>query len=201
MCVVSLKRWGLDYVVLTSVDRDDITDGGASHIAQTVLNLKRSNPRLLVECLTPDFRGDLKCVETVVNSGLDVYAHNVETVEPLQRFVRDYRAGYNQSLSVLKHAKTIKPKIITKTSLMLGCGERPDEIRQTLKDLRTAQVDVITFGQYLRPTKRHMKVAEYVTPETFKLWQTEAEALGFLVWTDAMLFVVACVNRMSCVRV
>lgn len=178
----AIHKWGLDYVVLTSVDRDDLPDGGAAHIAKTVHLLK--NPSTgkapLVECLTPDFRGELKYVEQVALSGLDVYAHNVETVEALQRVVRDYRAGYKQSLSVLQHVKKVKPSMITKTSIMLGCGEKEEEVRQTLKDLRGIGVDVVTFGQYLRPTKRHMKVAEYVTPEVFKMWQEESEKMGFL---------------------
>lgn len=176
----AIGKWGLDYVVLTSVDRDDLPDGGAAHIAKTVTLLKQQAKAPLVECLTPDFQGNLKLVEQVALAGLDVYAHNVETVEALQRYVRDYRAGYKQSLSVLKHVKQVAPHIITKTSIMLGCGETPEEIRQTLKDLRAADVQVVTFGQYLRPSKKHMKVSEWVTPQTFEMWQQEAEQMGFL---------------------
>ena len=176
----AIAKWGLDYVVLTSVDRDDLSDGGSAHIAKTIALLKQKNPHLLVECLTPDFQGDLSHVRAVAGSGLDVYAHNIETVEGLQRFVRDRRAGYRQSLSVLSFVKQSFPQLLTKTSIMLGCGETVDEVRQTLLDLRTAGVDVVTFGQYLRPTPKHMKVAEYVKPDEFERWQREAEALGFL---------------------
>jgi lipoic acid synthetase len=119
-------------------------------------------------------------VSLVAGSGLDVYAHNIETVEALQRFVRDHRANYQQSMSVLKHVKDTFPQLITKTSIMLGCGETQAEVRATLSDLRANGVDVVTFGQYLRPTKRHMKVAEFVTPEAFQAWKREAESMGFL---------------------
>ena len=176
----AIAQWGLDYVVLTSVDRDDLADGGAAHIAQTVSLLKQKNPQLLVECLTPDFQGDLRLVQAVAASGLDVYAHNVETVEGLQRHVRDHRAGYRQSLSVLAHVKQSFPHLITKTSIMLGCGETAEELQQTLTDLRAARVDVVTFGQYLRPTPRHMKVAAFIEPAVFEEWQRVAEAMGFL---------------------
>uniref|UniRef100_T1J1Q1 Lipoyl synthase, mitochondrial n=1 Tax=Strigamia maritima TaxID=126957 RepID=T1J1Q1_STRMM len=175
----AITQWGLDYVVLTSVDRDDLTDGGSNHIAETVRELKRQNPKILVECLTPDFRGDMTAVAIVANSGLDVYAHNVETVEQYQKFVRDPRANYNQSLSVLRHVKTIKGDLVTKTSIMLGFGETDEQVRQTLKDLRTADVDCVTLGQYMQPTKRHLPVTEYVTPEKFKYWEEVGEELGF----------------------
>ena len=177
----AIHKWGLDYVVLTSVDRDDLQDGGSSHIAKTVTMLKQnSSTPPLVEVLTPDFSGKLHDVERVARSGLDVYAHNVETVEGLQRFVRDRRASYRQSLAVLEHAKAVQPSLVTKTSIMLGCGETDEEVKQTLADLRGVGVDVVTFGQYLRPTKRHMKVTTYVTPEKFAEWQTYAESCGFL---------------------
>ncbi|KAL5012739.1 hypothetical protein ScPMuIL_011290 [Solemya velum] len=175
----AIVSWGLDYVVLTSVDRDDIPDGGASHFAQTVKEIKKSKSSILVECLTPDFQGDRVCIETVVDSGLDVYAHNMETVEELQPFVRDRRANYNQSLAVLKYAKLYKPSLITKTSLMLGLGEKDDEIMKTMEDLRKIDVDCITVGQYMQPTKRHLKVKEYVSPEKFKHWEDIGKSLGF----------------------
>ncbi|CDR88912.1 related to LIP5-lipoic acid synthase [Sporisorium scitamineum] len=176
----AISRWGLGYIVLTSVDRDDLADGGAKHIASTISKIKFKSPKILVEALVPDFSGDKQCVETIVHSGLDVFAHNVETVERTTPFVRDRRAKYRQSLSVLSHAKASSPTLITKTSIMLGCGERDHEVEQTLCDLREANVDVVTFGQYMRPTKRHMKVEEYVSPEKFKHWQEKAEGLGFL---------------------
>ena len=161
------------------MDRDDLPDQGAAHFAQTVRGLKSRNPRLLVECLTPDFRGQAHLIGQVAGSGLDVYAHNLETVERLQRRVRDHRAGYSQSLFVLEEAKRQVPTLLTKTSLMLGVGEAAEDIRATLRDLRTAGCDVVTFGQYLRPTKRHMPVREFVTPERFAEWQAEAEGMGF----------------------
>uniref|UniRef100_H3ABS5 Lipoyl synthase, mitochondrial n=1 Tax=Latimeria chalumnae TaxID=7897 RepID=H3ABS5_LATCH len=176
----AIAEWGLDYVVLTSVDRDDIADGGAAHFAQTVANLKQRNPKILVECLTPDFRGDLKSVEKIALSGLDVYAHNVETVRELQRKARDPRANFDQSLSVLQHAKKVQPDLISKTSIMLGLGETDEQVYATMKELREAGVDCVTLGQYMQPTKRHLKVDEYITPEKFKYWENIGDELGFL---------------------
>jgi len=175
----AVAAWGVDYIVLTSVDRDDIPDGGSGHFATTVDLIKYNKPELLVECLVSDFRGDLKAVEKLALSGLDVYAHNVETVKRLQSFVRDPRAGYEQSLSTLKHAKTVKPDLYTKTSLMLGLGETDEEVIQTMKDLRAIDVDVVTFGQYLRPTEHHLSVVSYVTPEKFDYFREVGEELGF----------------------
>lgn len=174
-----MANWGVDYIVLTSVDRDDIEDGGAQHFAHTVELLKHKKPELLVECLVSDFQGMLDSVETLALSGLDVYAHNVETVERLQRFVRDPRANYQQSLSTLAHAKKVKPGLYTKTSLMLGLGETDEEVIQTMKDLRAIDVDVVTFGQYLRPTENHLAVVEYVTPEKFDRFREIGEEMGF----------------------
>lgn len=175
----AVYNWGVDYIVLTSVDRDDIPDGGASHFATTVELLKHKKPELLVECLVSDFRGDLDSVSLLAQSGLDVYAHNVETVERLQKFVRDPRAGYRQSLSTLQEAKRVKPELYTKTSLMLGLGETDEEVIQAMKDLRAVDVDVVTFGQYLRPTEQHLSVVEYVTPEKFDYFRKVGEELGF----------------------
>lgn len=175
----AVAKWGVDYIVLTSVDRDDIPDGGAGHFATTVELLKHKKPELLVECLVSDFRGDEASVETLAKSGLDVYAHNVETVERLQKFVRDSRAGYWQSINTLKHAKKVKPDLYTKTSLMLGLGESDEEVIQTMKDLRSVDVDVVTFGQYLRPTENHLSVVEYVKPEKFEHFKKVGEEMGF----------------------
>ena len=175
----AVTAWGLDYVVLTSVDRDDMEDQGAEHFATTVENLRKRSSKLLIECLTPDFRGNKDLISRVANSGLNVFAHNVETVERLQRRVRDYRAGYHQSLEVLKIAKESKPGLVTKTSIMLGCGETNDDVYKTLEDLRKTDVDVVTLGQYLRPTRRHMSVKRYVTPEEFESWQDIANEMGF----------------------
>jgi len=176
-------KWGLDYVVLTSVDRDDIEDQGSGHFSAVVRKLKEKSraagKELLVEALTPDFRGEMDLVAKVANSGLDVYAHNIETVEKLTKRVRDRRAGYGQTLSVLEHAKIANPSVLTKTSIMLGLGETDEDIRQTLNDLRNVDVDVVTFGQYLQPSRRHLPVKEYVTPEKYDEWRVEAEGMGF----------------------
>ncbi|KKZ60581.1 lipoyl synthase, mitochondrial [[Emmonsia] crescens] len=176
----ALSRWGLGYVVLTSVDRDDLADGGARHFAETVLKIKQKAPNILVECLTGDYAGDLEMVSLVANSGLDVYAHNVETVEALTPSVRDRRATFQQSLRVLKAAKSAKPDLITKTSLMLGLGETEAQLWDALRALRAVDVDVVTFGQYMRPTKRHMAVHEYVRPDVFDMWKERALEMGFL---------------------
>lgn len=176
---IAIASWGVDYIVLTSVDRDDIPDGGSGHFAETVKALKNLKPEIMVECLTSDFRGDLKAVDTLAHSGLDVFAHNIETVRRLQRIVRDPRAGYEQSLSVLKHAKVSKEGMFTKSSIMLGLGESDDELKQTMADLREIDVDILTLGQYLQPTPLHLTVKEYVTPEKFDFWKEYGESIGF----------------------
>ncbi|MCH0628381.1 lipoyl synthase [Kocuria palustris] len=176
----AISRWGLGYVVLTTVDRDDLVDGGAHHLKETVEKIKQKAPQILVEVLSGDFRGDLDMVEVLALLGLDVYAHNLETVEALTPHIRDRRATYRQSLAVLERAKQTKPLLVTKTSLMLGFGELDEQVLQTLKDLREIKCDVVTFGQYMRPTKRHMKVVEYVTPEKFDYWRDKALEMGFL---------------------
>ncbi|CAM9141452.1 unnamed protein product [Hapterophycus canaliculatus] len=181
MPVQAISRWGIDYVVLTSVDRDDLDDGGADHFATTVELIKAAKPDMLVECLVSDFRGDFAAVDRLATSGLDVYAHNVETVRRLQPYVRDNRAGYDQSLSVLERAKVAGEAagVYTKTSLMLGLGETEEEILEAMRDLRAAGVDVLTLGQYLRPTDHHLAVVEYVTPEKFDQYARQGEAMGF----------------------
>ncbi|KAG7698597.1 hypothetical protein KL930_001375 [Ogataea haglerorum] len=176
----AISRWGLGYVVLTTVDRDDLPDGGSYHLRSTVEKIKEKAPQILVECLSGDFRGDLEMVKVLASSPLDVFAHNLETVEDLTPHIRDRRATYRQSLSVLRTAKETNSDLVTKTSLMLGFGETDEQILQTLKDLRENNVDVVTFGQYMRPTKRHMKVVEYVTPEKFEHWKNVALDMGFL---------------------
>jgi lipoic acid synthetase len=171
---------GLRYVVLTSVNRDDLPDGGAAHFAATVRAIRRASPQTAVEALTPDFQGVLADVETVVDSGLQVFAQNVETVERLTHPVRDPRAGYRQTLDVLAHAKRHRTEVYTKTSLMLGLGETDGEILATMDDLRAVGVDLLTLGQYLRPTANHLPVQRYVTPEEFDRFRREALARGFL---------------------
>jgi lipoic acid synthetase len=170
----------LKYVVITSVDRDDLPDQGASHFAKTIETIKLNNPQLIVEILTPDFRGERHLIDIVTNSKPDVFAHNVETVERLQKKIRDPRAGYQQSLNVLTYVKDKNPKMYTKSSIMLGFGEEDDEVRKTLKDLRDIGCDVVTFGQYLQPTSKHLKVEKFVSPEEFSYWKKEAESMGFL---------------------
>ena len=176
----AIAQMGLEYVVITSVDRDDLPDQGAEHFARTIRTIKANDPKLIVEVLTPDFRGRRECLVPVVEARPDVYAHNVETVERLTKRVRDPRATYRQSLDVLKMIKEIDPTRYTKSSIMLGLGEEKEEVMQALRDLRSVGCDVVTFGQYLQPTKRHLKVEAYVTPEDFKEWQEIAEGMGFL---------------------
>ncbi|WP_261664425.1 lipoyl synthase [Deinococcus sp. Marseille-Q6407] len=176
----SVKLMGLKYVVLTSVDRDDLPDGGAYHFAKTITAIKRLNPGTRVESLTPDFGGNKACVELVLDTGVDTYAQNLETVERLTHPVRDRRAGYWQTIEVLRHAKQYRPDVVTKTSIMLGLGETREEVTQAMKDLRAAGVDVVTFGQYLRPTQHHLPVERYISPAEFNEIRDEGLSLGFL---------------------
>ena len=175
---VQLMRLG--YVVLTSVNRDDLADGGARHFADCVREIKRLNPATAVEALTPDFQGVLADVETVVDSGLEVFAQNVETVRRLTHPVRDPRASYEQTIAVLAHAKRHRPAVLTKTSLMLGLGESEAEILATMDDLRAIGVDLLTLGQYLRPTVNHLAVERFVTPDEFAQYREAALERGFV---------------------
>ncbi|HSC08721.1 MAG TPA: lipoyl synthase [Steroidobacteraceae bacterium] len=170
----------LRYVVLTSVDRDDLADGGAAHYAACVRAIKRAHPGTAVEALTPDFQGVLKDVETVIDSGVEVFAQNIETVRRLTHPVRDPRAGYQQTLDVLAHAKHYRPAVLTKTSLMLGLGETDAEILETMNDLRGIAVDILTLGQYLRPTAHHLPVERFVTPDQFEQYRLRGLERGFL---------------------
>jgi len=165
---------GLDYVVLTSVDRDDLPDQGAGHFAETIREIKRRDSDILVEVLIPDFQGEPELVQKIIDAEPDVIAHNVETVERLQWPVRDRRAGYEQSLSVLQQAAQ-ESDAYTKTSIMLGVGEYHHEVYQTLRDLRAVGVDIVTFGQYLQPSRSHLEVSEFVHPDVFDTWQQVAE--------------------------
>ena len=164
---------GLDYVVLTSVDRDDLPDQGAEHFAETIREIKRRDSSILVEALTPDFQGEMELVDTVAEAGADVLAHNVETVERLQWPVRDRRAGYEQSLKVLE--RYAESDAYAKTSLMLGVGEYDHEVYQTMGDLREVGTDIVTFGQYLQPSRSHLEVFDYVHPDKFDTWERVAE--------------------------
>jgi len=175
----ALSQMGLTYVVLTSVDRDDLPDGGASHFAKTIQLVKERIPGLLVEVLIPDFQNDLDAIRSVVDARPDVIAHNVETTLSLSPAVRDPRAGYWQSLSVLRTIKRLNPRAHTKSSIMVGLGETEEEVTQTMVHLRRADVDFLTVGQYLRPSQRHLKVEEYVAPNQFERYRAIGEKLGF----------------------
>lgn len=177
--VEALRSLNLEYVVLTSVDRDDLPDGGSSHLAECVRAIKENFPNMLVEILIPDFQGDDSAIENIVRSNPDVIAHNVETVERLQKRVRDSKAGYSQSLYVLRKIKEINPQVLTKSSIMVGVSETKEEVIQTMKDLRFIDVDFLTIGQYMRPTFRHMRVKEYVKPEIFDEYREIGLDLGF----------------------
>ncbi len=168
-----------DYVVLTSVTRDDLQDGGASHFAGCISEIKRAYPEIIVEALIPDFNADILALGKVIGSNPDVIAHNIETVERLQKKVRDARAGYRQSLKVLENAKKINPHIRTKSSIMLGLGETDLEVMQAMKDLRSAKVGILTLGQYLQPTENHIPVSRFVEPSEFGHFRHEALKLGF----------------------
>ena len=171
---------GLKYVVLTSVDRDDLADGGASHYAACIEAIHKRSPETSVEALTPDFSGREEHVARVLDAGLATFAQNVETVRRLTHPVRDPRAGYERTLSVLKFAKRHTPDTLTKTSMMLGLGETDDELLEAFEDIREAGVDVLTLGQYMRPTKHHLAVERFVTPDDFNRYREQALKLGFL---------------------
>jgi len=175
----AVREMGLKYVVLTSVCRDDLDDGGASIYADTVRAIKNYAGDVLVEVLIPDFGGDRDALEKVVKAAPDVVAHNIETIRRLTPVVRDRRASYEQSLSVLRMVKDINPLTFTKSSIMVGLGETPDEVVEAMKDLRSVGVDFITVGQYLRPTLSHIPVAEYVHPAVFEYYRSEALKMGF----------------------
>jgi lipoic acid synthetase len=175
----TVKLMNLEYVVLTSVDRDDIEDQGASHFAKTITTIHRQTPGVLVETLIPDFQGEVHLLKVISDSKPDVLAHNLETVRRLTPTVRDRRATYDQSLFVLKSMKNFRPDQYTKTSIMLGLGEKEDELKQAFEDLRQADVDFLTLGQYLQPSKKHLTVQEFVTPERFQELETLALSFGF----------------------
>jgi len=183
----ALARMPLQYVVMTMVDRDDLLDGGAEHVSRTVRRLKELRPDMLVETLLGDFGGHLDCVDTTTAAGPDVWAHNIEVVRRLQRVIRDVRCSYERSLDVLKRARASAEAagqagrpMLTKSSIMVGIGEEDGEVLETMRDLRAAGVDVVTLGQYLRPTPKHAPVDRYVTPEQFDAFAAEGRAMGFL---------------------
>ena len=178
----TLKEMAIDYAVLTTVCRDDLLDQGAGHLAACIREIKNLNPSMKLEMLLQDFRGDSRLLNLVLDANPDVVAHNVECVERLTPSVRDAKAGYSQSLKVLEHAKSYRMKTPTKTSLMLGLGETEAELIQTFKDIRSVGVDILTLGQYLRPSgsRHHLMVDRYVTPEEFDRFGEIAREHGFL---------------------
>ncbi len=174
-----VNEWGLSYLVITSVARDDLPDQGSTHFANCVSEIKRVNPNTLIEVLIPDFQGSIECLKNVAKSHPDVIGHNIETVERLTPYARDRRTSYRQSLLVLKNSKEIDRSIRTKSAMMLGIGERDDEVITAMKDLRASDVDFLAVGQYLRPSQQHMEVKEYVKPERFEALKNTALGMGF----------------------
>lgn len=172
----AVKEMNLDYVVITSVDRDDLPDGGANHFVKVIRAIKEMNPNIIVEVLTPDFRGNIEAVKKVVDAGVNVFAHNIETVRRLTPMVRDRRAGYDQSLKVLKYAGNV----IKKSSILLGFGETWDEIIETMHDLREVGVDILVLSQYMRPSHKQLEVKKYYTLDEFKKLENIAYSMGFL---------------------
>ena len=172
------RKWGLKYVVFTSPTRDDLPDGGAAHFALTNRLIKELSPGIRTEPLIPDFQGDLKALETVLDSNPDVLGHNLEMPAGLYAGARA-GAGYQRSLSVLSNSKKLRPDVFTKSGLMLGLGEKPEELEQALEDLAAHGCDLLTLGQYLAPSKQHRPVAKYYTEEEFSAWGDKARALGF----------------------
>ena len=176
---MAVRDLGLKYVVITSVDRDDLPDGGASHYADTIRMVRNMNPDVFIEVLIPDFGGELSSLKKVVDAEPSVIGHNIETVRRLTSTVRDRRAGYDLSLKVLKTLKELDDSLITKSGFMLGLGETYEEAVDTLVDLRSSDVDIVTIGQYLMPSTRHFPVAKYVSPKIFKKLESVAYNLGF----------------------
>jgi lipoyl synthase len=175
----SIEDLGLNYAVITCVDRDDLPDGGAAAMAAAIRAIRARTPHVKVEVLTSDYRGDEAALRVVIDAVPDVYAHNIETTRALTRSVRDRRCGYDQSLQVLANGKAMRPEMFTKSSIMLGLGESDDDVLQAARDLRGAGVDIITFGQYLQPTKKHLNVVEFVTPEKFAWFAGQVKPMGF----------------------
>ncbi len=176
----NIKLMKLNYVVLTSVDRDDLKDGGSNYFADVINEINKVNPKTLIEVLIPDFLGESKLIKKIVETQVNVIAHNVETVERLTPEIRDRRASYKRSLQVLQIIKDLDPEKYTKSSIMLGLGEGDEEVLQTLKDLREVACDVVTIGQYMSPSNKHFPIKEYITPEKFDYWEKQALGLGFV---------------------
>jgi lipoyl synthase len=177
----NIQKMKLDYAVITMVDRDDLPDGGAAHIGKTLESIQELNPNVIIEILAGDFQGNQTSLKVILEAGrgLEVFAHNLETVRRLTPRVRDARAKYDQSLEVLANSKKLRPQTFTKSALMLGLGEESPEIEATLQDMRAVGVEIITIGQYLQPSNKHLNIKRFVTPEEFNHWKTVAQSLGF----------------------
>ena len=176
----AIAKLELQYVVLTMVDRDDLLDGGAAHVGRAISRLKELRPDILIEALVGDFQGHMDYVDTLAESRPDVFAHNIETVRRTTRTVRDVRCSYDQSLAVLARIKSHHEGLVTKSSIMVGIGETDEEVLETMRDLRAHGCDIVTLGQYLRPTPKHHEVMRFVTPETFAMYAREADEMGFI---------------------
>lgn len=175
----AVGKLGLDYTVITSVDRDDLADCGAKHFAECIKRLRDDYPDLIIEVLTPDFKGKKTAIQKIIEAGPHVFGHNIETVKRLQRQVRDFRAGYDQSIEVLDYVKKTAPGIFTKSSIMVGLGETKGEVCEAMRDLRSAGVDLLTIGQYLRPSAWNFCVTEYITPDRFEWYRKKGLEMGF----------------------
>ncbi len=184
---IAIAELGLDYVVVTSVDRDDVEDGGAAHFAECITQTRDKAPKTLIEVLIPDFRGNVDHLRKVVDAKPEVIAHNIETIRRLTHPVRDKKATYDQSLKVLADIKVLDPSRYTKSSIMVGLGETPEEVIECMRDLRAVDCDFLTIGQYLQPTKKHIKVDGFVHPDIFELWREEGLAMGFKYVASAPL--------------
>ncbi|PJC37314.1 lipoyl synthase [Candidatus Peregrinibacteria bacterium CG_4_9_14_0_2_um_filter_53_11] len=175
----AIGKMGVDYAVITCVDRDDLPDGGAAHFAECIKHLRTTAPHVFVEILTSDYQGSTESAQKVIDASPHVYAHNIETVRRLQSTVRDRRANYEQSLSVLEYVKKAAPHLYTKSSIIVGLGERPEEVIEAMRDLRAIGVSLLTLGQYLRPSAWNLPVVEYVKPEIYKFYEEEGKKMGF----------------------
>ncbi|MFX0171563.1 MAG: lipoyl synthase [Candidatus Hodarchaeota archaeon] len=176
----AVKKLKLQYVVITSVDRDDLIDGGAEHLAQCIKRVKELNPGVIAEILIPDFQGSIEALQKIIEAKPNVIGHNIETTEALTPIVRDKRASFKQSINILKNVKKIDPQILTKSSIMVGLGETEDQVLMALHSLRSANVDIVTLGQYLQPSRKNLAVVEFVEPHKFEYWEKIARRMGFL---------------------
>lgn len=176
----AVRKLSLRYVALTSVDRDDLIDGGAGHFAECIKAIKNMDTHIIVEALIPDFHGDAECLEKIIEAHPDVIGHNIEVVKEFQTAARDKRAGYGLSLEVLKKLKQMSSSAYTKSSLMLGLGETEEMVLRAMDDLRNAGVEILTLGQYLMPSKKHLEIKEYISPEKFAYYKKKAEDMGFI---------------------